>query len=345
MLKRSPQKIPPRGFASGLRIDFETHYYPKEFILQLKKRKEFPRFAKDQDGGLVLEYDSGVRIPRQRLLAKFTDRQTRLTDMALAGIDIQVLSIPLPGADKLDPKSAVEICRSANDGIAHFCEGSPDKFVGFALLPVQAGELAIDEFQRSIKDLGLKGAYVHSNTMGKYLDHKNYRGILKAACNFGVPVFVHPTIPMTHKDMEKHRLASTFGLQVDLSLSLLRLILDSGLEQNPDLKLIVSHLGSTLPFISNRIDDEFEFAKAPETKIERKPSEYIKRLYVDTATMDSRPLEFAVDYFGSQHIMFGSDYPFWDTSKHVNAVLRSRLNDEQREDLFFRTASKLLDLD
>ncbi len=330
---------------SHLRIDFETHYYPSGFISKLKERDEFPRFTTAEDGGLVLEYGQGVKIPRQRLLAKFTDKQTRLNDMALAGIDMQVLLIPLPGVDKMDSNSAVEICRIANNGIADFCESNSDKFVGFAILPVQAGEEAIEELKRSINDLGLKGAFVHSNTNGRYLDSRDYREILKIACKLRVPVFVHPTIPIFHDNMEKHRLASTFGLQVDLSLSVLRLILDSGLEQNPDLKLIVSHLGSTLPFISNRIDDEFEFAREPETKIGKKPSVYIKRLYVDSATMDCRPLEFAVQYYGSDHIVFGSDYPFWDSSKHVNAVLNSDLNEDQKEDIFFRTASKLLDLD
>ena len=325
-----------------MRIDFETHYYPKEFISKLKERSDYPRFTTDANGDLVLEYEQKVKIPRQKLMAKFTDRQTRLSDMAAAGIDLQVLSIPLPGVDRMDPKSAVETCREANNGIAEFCENNADKFVGFALIPVQAGEEAIEELRRSANDLGLKGVYVHSNTNGGYLDSKDYREVLKAACKLNIPVFVHPTIPFIHDNMEIHRLATTFGLQVDLSLSLLRLILDAGLEDNPDVKLIVSHLGSTLPFISNRMDDEFEFARAPETKISKKPSEYIRRLYVDTVTMDSRPLEFAMNYFGSDHMVFGSDYPFWDSSKHVNAVLKSNLSQDQKEDIFFRTASKLL---
>ncbi|MDA4124635.1 MAG: amidohydrolase family protein [Thaumarchaeota archaeon] len=327
-----------------MRIDFETHYYPREFISKLKERSEFPRFAIDENGGLVLEYGEKVKIPRQRLLAKFTDRQTRLKDMESAGIDLQVLSIPFPGVDKMDQKSAVEICRGANNGIADFCEKNTDKFVGFALLPLQSGGEAVEELRRSVKDLGLKGAYVHSNTNGKFLDSKDYREVMKASSKLGVPVFVHPTIPFVLDDMAEHRLASTFGLQVDLSLSLLRLIFGSGLEENPELRLIVSHLGGTLSFISNVMDDEFEFARAPETKIAKKPSEYIKRLYVDTVTMDSRPLEFAHDYFGSDHIVFGSDYPFWDSTKHVDAVIRSNLSEDQKEDVFFRTASKLLNL-
>jgi len=334
----------PTTWHRGLRIDFETHYYPKEFVSKLKERREFPRFSIDENGGLLLEYGENLKIPRQRLLAKFTDRQTRLNDMESAGIDLQVLSIPFPGVDKMDQKSAVDICRVANEGIAEFCESDSDKFVGFALLPMQAGGEAVEELRRSVKDLGLKGAYVHSNTNGMFLDSKDYREVMIAATKLGVPVFVHPTIPFVHDDMARHRLAATFGIQADLSLSLLRLVLGSGLEEIPDLRLIVSHLGSMLSFISNIIDDEFEFARAPETKISMKPSEYIKRLYVDTVTMDIRPLEFAHQYFGSDHIVFGSDYPFWDSSKHVDAVLKSNLTDDQKEDVFFRTASKLLNL-
>ncbi|MHB8565835.1 MAG: amidohydrolase family protein [Nitrososphaerales archaeon] len=325
-------------------VDFETHFYPREFISRLKERDNPPRFLLDSQQGLVLEYDSKIKIPRQKLLAKFTDLETRLSDMVNAGIDLQVLSVPLPGVDKLEPDFAIKTCAAANDEISKICQAYPSKFCGLALLPVQAGEAAGDELKRAVNDLGLKGGYLHSNCDGSYLDSKEHVAILAAAAKLGVPIFVHPTIPFEHKNMEQHRLASTFGLQMDLSLSLLRLIFSSAIEGLPNLRLIISHLGSTLPFISNRIDDEFGYAKASETTIPRKPSEYIKRFYVDTVTMDNKPLEYAVQYFGSDHIVFGSDYPFWETSLHIDAVERSRLAPAEKEEIFSKNAIGLLNL-
>ncbi len=336
-----------RTWSSELRIDFETHFYPKEYIQSLKERVEFPRFTDDNESkGLLLEYDPRIKIPRQRLLAKFTDAPTRLKDMEEAGIDMQVVSIPLPGADKLDAESSARICRIANNGLATLCQKYPSKFSGFALLPVQSGgDAASDELRRAVGDLGLKGGYLHSNSNGNFLDSSDNLTILRTANQLGVPVFVHPTVPSSHTGMEHHRLATTFGLQVDLSLSILRLIFSSALDSMPTLKLIVSHLGSTLPFIMNRIDDEFAFAKSPETKITAKPGDYIKRLYVDTVTMDSRPLEFAAQFYGADRIVFGSDYPFWDTRLHIEAVEKSNLDSEARSAIFSETARKLLRLD
>ncbi len=325
-------------------VDFETHYYPREYISKLRERNAPPRFLLDSERGLVLEYDPKIRIPRQKLLSKFTDVETRLRDMRDARVDVQVLSVPLPGVDKMEPDFAVRTCAAANDALSQICQSNPSRFCGLALLPVQAGEAARDELRRSVSDLGLKGGYLHSNCGGNYLDSGEHLMVLREAARLSVPIFVHPTVPFEHDNMEQHRLASTFGLQVDLSLSLLRLIFSSAMEELPNLKLIISHLGSTLPFISNRIDDEYGFARAPETTIPRKPSEYIKRFYVDTVTMDSKPLEYAAEYFGTDHMVFGSDYPFWDTRAHIDAVERSRLTTTRKEEIFSCTAMSLLKL-
>lgn len=318
-----------------------------EYIRFLKDRSEFPRFFSDAAGGLVLEYDPKIRIPRQKMLAKFTDASTRLRDMSRNGIDSQVVSIPLPGCDLLDVESSIKICKIANDGLANLCHKYPSKFIGFALLPIQAGgSMAAEELRRSVKDLGLKGAYLHSNANGLYLDSEECLSVLREANRLSIPVFVHPTIPNSHSNMQSHRLATTFGLQADLSLSILRLVLSSALDSPSlsTLKIIVSHLGSTLPFISNRIDDELEFAKAPETKISRKPSDYLKSFYVDTVTMDNKPLEYAVKYYGANHIVFGSDYPFWETEKHLEAIQESNLTSDEKDYILHKTANGLLDL-
>jgi len=332
-----------------LKIDFETHFLPKEYIRLLKRRDDFPRFTAnsgDESSGLTLEYDPSIRIPRQRFLSKFTDSETRIREMNADGIDLQVLSIPLPGADKVHPDFAVELCRAANDGLAELTHRYPSRFAAFALLPVQAGgPVASNELRRAVKDLGLKGGFVHSNANGRYLDSDAHVTIMSEATKLGVPIFVHPTIPSSYTGMEQHRLASTFGLQVDLSLSLLRLVFSGIFDSLPSLKIIVSHLGSTLPFIMNRIDDEFAFARAAETKLSRMPGEYLRRLYVDTATMDSHPLEFAVRFFGASHVAFASDYPFWDTKKHVRAIADSRLAPPEKEQIFSGTAKFLLGLD
>lgn len=323
-------------------IDFETHYYPKEYIRRLQARDNFPRFLLDTVKGLVLEYDSNIKIPRENLMAKFTDVGTRKDDMRRSGIDMQVLSVPLPGSDLLEPDYAIKTCAAANDELSSICEKNRSNFRGFALLPMQSGSAAIDELVRSVKDLGLCGGYLHSNSSGNYLDSKTHLELFGTASRLGVPIFVHPTIPSKHEDMKIHRLASTFGLQVDLSLSILRLVFSGILESLPNLKIIVSHLGSTLPFISNRLDDEFGYARAPETTIPKKPSEYLKRLYVDTVTMDSKPLEFAAGFYGSNHILFGSDYPFWESSLHIDAIRNAILSEGQREDIYWKTASTLL---
>jgi predicted TIM-barrel fold metal-dependent hydrolase len=326
------------------RIDFETHYYPREYIDLLKARSSNPRFFLDAEGRIHLAYNDIVTIPRFRLIPKFTDSEERMNDMRAMGIERQVVSIPLPGCDLLPSEEATRVCRAANDGLAEVCEKHPDHFTGLALIPVQDVEGMKEEFRRAVNELGLKGVHVHSNTFGKMLDAPEYQAVFEMANRLDVPVFIHPTVPFELANSGEYRIASTFGLQVDLSMSLLRMIFCGTLERLQGLNLVVSHLGSTLPYISNRIDDEFDTARGKETRIEKHPSEYMKKLNVDTVTRHIAPLEFAIQFYGEDKIVFGSDYPFWNSQEHISAIEESSLGDEGKEKVFSMNATRLLKL-
>lgn len=327
-----------------MRVDFESHFYPADYIEMLKKRSSPPKFTIDGEGKIHLTYSDKIVISRYKLIKKFTDPEERIKDMDACDIDVQVLTIPLPACDKLEAEEALNVCKVANDGLAQVCDNYPDRFVGLALLPVQSIDAAKDEFKRGVKDLGLKGGYVHSNANGKMLDSPEYTTIFRLADSMNVPIFVHPTIPSNSSNMENYRLANTFGLQVDLSLSLLKLIFCGTLEDLPNLKLVISHLGSTLPYIANRMDDEFQFIKPDDTCISQLPSSYLKRLFVDTVTRHEGPLRYAIDYFGSNHILFGSDYPFWNTTEHVDTVINLKLPPNEEGKLFGDNALNILGL-
>ena len=211
-----------------------------------------------------------------------------------------------------------------------------------ALVPVQDSGGMREELKRSAGDLGLSGLHLHSNALGKMLDSKEHRDFFELASQMRMPVFIHPTIPYNVSGLTEYRLASTFGLQLDLSLSLLRMIFSGIFERSKGLKVVVSHLGSTLPYISHRLDDEFDAARPNDAKISNRPSEYIRKLYVDTVTKQVAPLEFAVRYFGSDHVLFGSDYPFWNTREHMQAVAESSISAEDKEKIFGTNALGLL---
>ncbi len=327
-----------------MRIDFETHYYPKEYVKLLEKRQTTPRFTRNDEGRIFLAYSEKIVIPRYATFEKFTDPKKRISEMDASGIDIQVLTIPLPGCDRLGAEEAVEACRVANDGLAHVCNEFPDRFRGLALLPVQS-EDAKDEFKRAVEDLGLNGGHVHSNANGKMLDSPEYEVIFEVANSLKVPVFIHPTVPFHGSGMDNYRLANTFGLQVDLSLSLLKMIFGGILERMPNLKIIAAHLGSTLPYISNRIDDEFQFIRPSDAKISALPSRYLKRFFVDTVTRDSGPLKYALNYFGADHVLFGSDYPFWNTKEHIETLDSLDVGAEEKYKFFGANAARLLGID
>lgn len=180
------------------KIDFETHFYTKEYVNLLSKRRAIPRYVHDKRLNIkYLHYYRNVREPHPPpILDRLLDfDRTRLQTMDKAGINKQVLSLSTPGCEQFDTKTATTIAKSANDQLAKLVEKYPERFVGLASLAPQDPGTAADELKRAVQELGLRGWKTHSNIRGTYLSDKKYWPILEQAEKLDVPIFLHPTIP------------------------------------------------------------------------------------------------------------------------------------------------------
>src|ERR1700736_259266 len=118
--------------------------------------------------------------------------EQRLKVMNEAGITVQVLSNSGPGADLVPGPDGVAIAREMNDHLAAAIARHPDRFAGFAALPMQSPDAAPAELARAVKELGFLGALVNGTTEGRFLDHPSYDGLLAAAEELDVPIYIHP---------------------------------------------------------------------------------------------------------------------------------------------------------
>lgn len=244
----------------------------------------------------------------------------RLRDMDEHGITVQVLSASAPGADLLDGDEGVRFARRVNDRLADAVRGQPNRFAGFAHLPMRSPEAAADELERAVVDLGFRGALINGTTEGRFLDDPRFAPILARAARLEAPVYLHPAIPpqpvfeayYTGLPAEAGRLLSTagFGWHAEVAIHIFRLALAGTFEQHPGLNIIAGHMGEMVPFMLDRIDhvalDIAGLGKAP-SKIIR------ERLYITTAGVFSTSAFLcALTAIGADRILFSVDYPYSD---------------------------------
>ena len=135
---------------------------------------------------------------RHRLL-DFQEQRLRLMDEW--GVEIMIASLNAPGVQAIpDVKRAIEVARQANDVLADEVAKRPDRFFGFAALPMQDPETATRELQRCTCDLGFKGALVngYAEVDGKpvHYDLPQYRPFWRALEALDIPFYLHPRPPM-----------------------------------------------------------------------------------------------------------------------------------------------------
>ena len=193
--------------------------------------------------------------------------ERRLKSMDEAGITVQVLSNSGPGPDLAPGPEGIAMARAMNDHLATAIARHPDRFAGFAALPLQSPDAAAAELRRAVNDLGFSGAMVHGTTEGRFLDHPSYDGVLAAAAELDVPIYIHPHIPpepvrqayFSDLPPGAGRVLETagWGWHSETAVHLLRMVVAGTLDRHPRLKLIIGHMGEMLPMMLDRADQVF----------------------------------------------------------------------------------------
>jgi uncharacterized protein len=245
--------------------------------------------------------------------------ERRLKSMDEAGITVQVLSVAGPGADLVPGTEGVAMARETNDHLAKAIASHPDRFAGFANLPMQNPDAIAVELRRAVKELGFLGAMVNGTTEGRFLDDPRYDGLLAAAVELDVPVYIHPHIPP-----EQVRLAyfsnlpegaarvletAGWGWHSETAVHLLRMVVAGTLDKHPRLKLIIGHMGEMLPMMMARIDQVFQHDI---DHLQRPITRAIHdQVWLTTSGIfDQPPFIAALQTFGIDRILFSVDYPF-----------------------------------
>jgi aminocarboxymuconate-semialdehyde decarboxylase len=294
---------------SNFRVDFHTHIIPEDFPDLASK------YGDDRWPSLKKTCDCGAEIFIQgKSFRKLTDQawdvEKRIADMDKEGVDIQVLSpIPVTFSYWSSPKAGLELAKIQNDFIASVVEERPDRFIGLGTVPLQDIDIAIEEMDRAVHQLGLKGLQIGSNVNGLNLDDSSLIAFFEAAEKWDVPLFVHPWATLGGERMPRHNFMYMIGMPSETALAAGSLIMSGILDKFPKLKICFAHGGGSLPYLLPRMDKGWEVW--PEIrKTVNPPSYYAKKLYYDSLVYDPMNLQYMIDRFGAEQIIAGSDYPF-----------------------------------
>jgi hypothetical protein len=275
----------------------------------------------------------------------------RIAEMDAAGIDVQVLSTPAVGVEELDPDEALKMARECNDALAKAVADHPGRFAGFAVLPMLDAAKAADELERTVKDMGFKGALINGHTRGRFLDDQEFWPVFERAEALDVAIYLHPTPPPPEvfkayfsdlPGIVGNVLAlAGWGWHAETGLHSLRMVLGGVFDKFPKLQVIIGHMGENIPFSLARADEVLsQFA----SHLEHGVAHYFhENFYVTTSGYFTwPPLQCAMEVLGVDKIIFSVDYPFSDNVQAKEFLDSVPVSEVDREKIAHGNVERLL---
>ncbi|HKW12561.1 MAG TPA: amidohydrolase family protein [Gemmatimonadaceae bacterium] len=266
----------------------------------------------------------------------------RITEMDRGGLEICILSLVGDGIQAIpDTSDAIRIARRANDHLAEQIARNPNRFKGFAALPLQDPQAAARELTRCIRELGFCGALVNGwSQVGTadsivFYDLPQFRDFWATVQELDVPFYLHPRSAYPHQPAyEGHPwlTGSIWGFGAETAIHSLRLMGSGLFDDYPRLKIIIGHLGEGLPCSIWRIDNRITrtFGARPKAKLPM--SDYLRRnFYITTSGNFRTPtlIEVMMEV-GADRILYSVDFPFEDTAIAADWFDHAAISDADR---------------
>jgi len=330
----TPASVAGTGMALG-KIALEEHFLVPDFFEYFKET--YPNISPE-----IAKMGLGV-------LPDLGDRRIEIMDRYR--IDYAVLSIAGPGVQvEKDPAVAAKRAKSANDFLAGEIQKRPIRYGGFAHLAMQNPIEAANELERSMHDLKFQGAMINGQTNGEYLDLDKYSVFWERAAALQAPIYLHPANPVDYPAVyagHSELWGPVCSWAFETATHALRLVFAGVFERYPKARLILGHMGETLPLNLWRFDSRWMVCNRGSRTLPQAPSFYIKRNIAITTSgvCADAPLRCALDAMGEDNVMFSVDYPFERTELAAQFIESAKVSEKERAKVASENARRILRLD
>ncbi len=277
--------------------------------------------------------------------------EKRLKFMNESEIDMAVLTP--------NPMFTMEQYGKWNDFCAGLVSDYPKRFIGFASIPPLGGEPALKELDRAIKELGLKGVHIWTQSNGHFLDSREMWPFYAKVCQLKIPIDVHVTLePIGFEGLHaSYALYYVMARELDMCSATMRVCLGGVLEDFPDLVMIMNHFGGGISAIMERLDAYMNYVGPGcpslyrESPLIGKPWRYyFDKLYFNMAGREvgMAAVKSALTTIHPEKLMFGTDWPYnydhepQEVKRYIKEIQQLDLPSKDIEGMLGVNAARLL---
>src|SRR5215471_6305201 len=325
-------------------IDSHFHWWPRSIFDKLCKRKNFPNAAVNTNGG----YDYARRAGSGQHLNSWAewfdlDKQFEYMDSLGHRVDAVCSIGPFSVAFSDMPlDEGRDYAVMWNEEMAGAQKKYPGRLWASAAVPLQDARAAIEVVDDAVNRLGLMGVNLPGSVGDDArIDSERLESFYAHVEKLGLPLFLHPTDVIFQDMLDGYdgALHLSLGRVIEVSVAAMRLILSGMMERHPKLKIVMSHTGGSLPYQAGRMDKNSKAANLPQPV-----TTYMKRMFTDTVSPHSAGIKFAIDYYGIDNVMYGTDYPCWDPTPCLKLIDAIELSAAEKQKLFYDNARRILGL-
>ncbi|WP_182358681.1 amidohydrolase family protein [Tomitella gaofuii] len=293
------------GAETGLVVDAHAHVYPAAYLDKL------------EDFGVPA---SSTAIARNMNASDDRDEmRARIEMMDIAGVDVQVLSATPQLPLVADPAHAVEASRMVNDIYRQLIDDHPGRFIAYGAIPFTHPDAALEQIAYCLDELGFVGIAINTilDNPDSAITDERFAPVFEELDRRGSIVYIHPTGKSAHcPPMSRHGLAWVNGAPVEDAIATLQLLKADYPNAYPGLRFHMAHLGGDVPFLAQRIQDNYEDWDAFPVS----PAETLQRMWFDAANFSGGSLRLSADVYDPDKLLAGSDYPYFQREKYNRAI-------------------------
>ena len=314
-------------------IDIHAHITPGGFVETFRKGEDWHGI-------------SASAVPNMSYNPRTTwSIDERIADMNSLGVDVQVLSTnAFFYFYEKDASTVAAMATECNDYVAQLVKDRPDRFSGFATLPMQDVAASVAELERSM-NMGLKGAMIGDHVNGKTFDDPEFMPLWKSAESSRAVMLIHQggdTI-VTPRNSRYH-LPNTIGNPADRAVTFASFVFGGVMDACPDLRVCLCHGGGYTCYGIGRMDRGWQVRREARIHINQPPSKYLDKFFYDCLTHSEEALRYLIDSVGIDRVVFGTDWPFdMATDWPVSWILSlESLTLEEKEAILHKNLENLL---